>query len=165
MASPGASVCSCASHSVWFMTAQSVIWCKGGAGASLARKDYLGLAGSMSPLGQTRRLAPCSALSPLFLFYRTDWRQHRAEPLRVASGLLRRSAGVIVQNEIDLNLNERLRDHAFAIEYVAAARALTRKLDEISRTCARPRPRYALGRSACRGCMAATRCGPICLGV
>ncbi len=25
-----------------------------------------------------------------------------------------------MQNEIDLNLNERLRDHAFAIEYVAA---------------------------------------------
>ena len=40
-------------------------------------------------------------------------------------------------------------------DIVAWARALTRKLDEMSCTCARPRPRYALGRSACRGCMAA----------
>ena len=37
---------------------------------------------------------------------------------------------MIVRNEIDLNLNERLRDHAFAVEYVAALEEAHYDLDK-----------------------------------
>ncbi len=37
---------------------------------------------------------------------------------------------MIVRNEIDLNLNERLRDHAFAVEYVAALEEEHHELDK-----------------------------------